>query len=385
MVVADDRYLAEDAVGLIEVDWEPLPAVDRLPSGRWPRGRRWCTTTCRTTSPRASCSPSAIQTRPSSEAAHVFAGAPRSSSAPAAARSRRAASSPCTIARQRQLTRVGRRPRRRSRSRTAWRACSGCPSSRSRSIAPDVGGGFGTKIMMFFPEEVLVPWAAMQLGRPVKWTEDRREHFIAANQERGQIHDVERRRRRRRPHPRPPRPLHPRHRRLHAVRHGRADHHRHPAARALQSAELPVRVHGRLHQHARASARTAAPAGRTRCFVMERLIDRIARELSSSPNEVRRRNFVQPDELPWDVGLPFQDGGARRATTAATTRPGSPWRRADDRPRRVSRSSRPSARRRGPLSGHRLRGLRRGHRHRAVRGRACAHRAERPGVRAPRA
>ena len=45
--------------------------------------------------------------------------------------------------------------------------------------------------MLFYPEEILVPWAAMRLGRSVKWTEDRREHLISANQERGQIHDVE--------------------------------------------------------------------------------------------------------------------------------------------------------------------------------------------------
>ena len=44
------------------------------------------------------------------------------------------------------------------------------------------------------------------------------------------------------------------------------------------------------------------------CFVMERLIDRIARELGLEPNEVRRRNFVQPEDFPWDVGLTFQDG-----------------------------------------------------------------------------
>src|SRR5207237_3262908 len=48
------------------------------------------------------------------------------------------------------------------------------------------------------------------------------------------------------------------------------------------------------------------------CFVMERLIARIARELQLEPNEVRRRNFVQPNEMPWDVGLPFQDGAPTR-------------------------------------------------------------------------
>ena len=60
-----------------------------------------------------------------------------------------------------------------------------------RVIAPFVGGGFGPKIMMFYPEEVVIPWAAMQLNRPVKWIEDRLEHFFATTQERGQIHDAE--------------------------------------------------------------------------------------------------------------------------------------------------------------------------------------------------
>jgi CO/xanthine dehydrogenase Mo-binding subunit len=60
-----------------------------------------------------------------------------------------------------------------------------------RVIAPFVGGGFGPKIMMFYPEEVLIPWAAMRLGRPIKWIEDRREHFFATSHERGQIHDAE--------------------------------------------------------------------------------------------------------------------------------------------------------------------------------------------------
>jgi carbon-monoxide dehydrogenase large subunit len=60
-----------------------------------------------------------------------------------------------------------------------------------RVIAPFIGGGFGPKIMMFYQEEVLVPWAAMKLNRPVKWIEDRAENFVATTHERGQIHDAE--------------------------------------------------------------------------------------------------------------------------------------------------------------------------------------------------
>src|SRR5258708_39787693 len=67
----------------------------------------------------------------------------------------------------------------------------GLPESNVDVIAPDVGGGFGPKIMLFYPDELLVPFAAIKLGRPVKWTEDRQEHFTATNQESGQGHEIE--------------------------------------------------------------------------------------------------------------------------------------------------------------------------------------------------
>jgi len=60
-----------------------------------------------------------------------------------------------------------------------------------RVIAPFIGGGFGPKIMMFYAEEMVIPWVAKKLKRPVKWIEDRRENFYATTQERGQVHDVE--------------------------------------------------------------------------------------------------------------------------------------------------------------------------------------------------
>src|ERR1700693_2502653 len=67
----------------------------------------------------------------------------------------------------------------------------GLPESSVEVIAPGVGGGVGAEIILFYPDELLVPFAAMTLGRPVKWTEDRQEHFTAVNQERGQVHEVE--------------------------------------------------------------------------------------------------------------------------------------------------------------------------------------------------
>ena len=74
--------------------------------------------------------------------------------------------------------------------RAAVAAKLGLPLDRVECIAPDVGGGFGVKIMHPWPEEVLVPWAACTLGAAVKWTEDRREHFISSAHERQQLQHV---------------------------------------------------------------------------------------------------------------------------------------------------------------------------------------------------
>ncbi|MGA8046501.1 MAG: molybdopterin cofactor-binding domain-containing protein, partial [Dermatophilaceae bacterium] len=77
---------------------------------------------------------------------------------------------------------------------TGVRACVaaklGLPLAKVECIAPDVGGGFGVKIMHPWPEEVLVPWASRNLDHDVKWTEDRREHFISSAHERGQLQEV---------------------------------------------------------------------------------------------------------------------------------------------------------------------------------------------------
>ena len=75
--------------------------------------------------------------------------------------------------------------------RNGLAAMFGLSAHQVRVIAPFVGGGFGPKIMMYYPEEMVLTWATLQLGQPIKWIEDRRENFLAMNQERGQIHDAE--------------------------------------------------------------------------------------------------------------------------------------------------------------------------------------------------
>jgi CO/xanthine dehydrogenase Mo-binding subunit len=183
----------------------------------------------------------------------------------------------------------------------------GLPESSVDVIAPDVGGGFGPKIMLFYSDELLVPYAAIQLGRPVKWTEDRQEHFTAVNQERGQVHEVE----------------------VGFDGDGRVlaiddDFIHDGGAYTPYGIILPIITAGQLPGPYRVpnyrvrfrdmytNATPTSPyrgAGRPHaCFVMERTLDAIAAELGLDRAEVRRRNFIQPNQYPYDVGVAWQDG-----------------------------------------------------------------------------
>jgi CO/xanthine dehydrogenase Mo-binding subunit len=178
----------------------------------------------------------------------------------------------------------------------------GLSDDRVRVVAPDVGGGFGTKIMMFYPEEVLVPHAAMRLGRPVKWVEDRWEHMVSAHQERAQVHDAE--------------VAFDDTGRILAVR---TDFVHDMGAFAPYGPGVPevtvTHVLGQYRvEHYAARCRmiyTNTPcvtpyrgAGRPQAvFVMERLIGAVARRLGLEPLEVRRRNLIPKDLFPYDVGL----------------------------------------------------------------------------------
>ena len=188
MVVARDRYVAEDAVERIGVTYESLPPVVGVDAARAGRAAR-CTTTSRTTSRRT-------WSRSVGDVEAAMAAAPhtleldlsieRSASTPMEGKgvyARWDADDGSLRVYSSTQTSTGRAGRGRGEART-------CRWTRSRCIAPDVGGGFGVKIMHPWPEEVLVPWAARELGREVKWAEDRREHFVSSAHERGQLHTI---------------------------------------------------------------------------------------------------------------------------------------------------------------------------------------------------
>ena len=175
-----------------------------------------------------------------------------------------------------------------------------------RVIAPFVGGGFGPKIMMFYPEEVALPWIAMRLNRPVKWIEDRLEHFFATTQERGQIHDAE----------------------IALARDGRIlgikDVFLHDGG-AYDPYGLTVPINSQCtllgpyvvpaYDSTFTAVFTNLPivtpyrgAGRQHgVFVIERLLDLAAHELGIDPAEIRRRNLIPADAFPYKNGIIYQD------------------------------------------------------------------------------
>jgi carbon-monoxide dehydrogenase large subunit len=175
-----------------------------------------------------------------------------------------------------------------------------------RVIAPFVGGGFGPKIMLFYPEEVVIPWAAKRLDRPVKWIEDRLEHFFATTHERGQIHDAE----------------------IALAADGRIlgvkDLFLHDTG-AYNPYGLTVPINSQCtllgpyvipnYDSTFRAIFTNKPivtpyrgAGRQHgVFVMERLLDIAARELNIDRIEIRRRNLIPPDAFPYDNEIIYQD------------------------------------------------------------------------------
>jgi aerobic carbon-monoxide dehydrogenase large subunit len=161
-----------------------------------------------------------------------------------------------------------------------------------------VGGGFGIRGELY-PEDLLVCVAAMRLGRPVKWIEDRREHLIAANHSRQQLHKI--------------RAAIDAEGRILAIDdryfHDQGAYVRTHAARVVHmTAGIlpgPYRVPAyRAVGHFRLTNKTPAatyraPGRYETTFVRERLVDAIAAKLGLDPNDVRRRNAILADEMPY--------------------------------------------------------------------------------------
>jgi carbon-monoxide dehydrogenase large subunit len=175
-----------------------------------------------------------------------------------------------------------------------------------RVIAPNVGGGFGPKVFVY-PEEILVAYLTLQLGRPVKWIEDRSENFISTAHGRDQIHDIEL--------------AFDEDGRILALRDrflldngaynpmGLTDAYN-TSAHLQGPYKIPnLSVTGTCVSTNKVPNAPYRGAGRPEAvFVIERCIDRIAKEIGLDPVEVRLRNFIQPGDMPYDAGIIYRDG-----------------------------------------------------------------------------
>jgi carbon-monoxide dehydrogenase large subunit len=301
--VAEDRYLAEDAVSKIRVSYDFLPPVVGIPAARAAKNAVHADV------------PDNVGARLEQEngdARAAIASAPHTLSLDL-----KVERSACTPMEGRGV--VARWDPDTSRL-TVWSSTQtstgvrGCVAAKLQLdhakddvITPDVGGGFGVKINHPWPEELLVPLAARTLGVPVKFTEDRREHFISSAHERAQEHHVE----------------------VGFDDDGRLlgldvefwhDH----GAYTPYGLIVPIITSTQLlgpykpdnyrvvFESLYTNTVMVTPyrgAGRPQgCFVMERTMDAIAAALGKDRTEVRAVNFIQPDEFPYDQGLIFQDG-----------------------------------------------------------------------------
>ncbi|MEV4184474.1 aerobic carbon-monoxide dehydrogenase large subunit [Streptosporangium canum] len=308
MVVARDRYLAEDACALIRVDYEilkPVVGVEeaaqsaQLVHGDVP-GNVGAHLVQEVPSAAGLGAREAIEAAPHTLAFRLDI--ERSASMPLEGRGVYAR----WDADDRSL-RVYTSTQTSTSVRMAIAAKLGLPLPKVEVIAPDVGGGFGVKIVHPWPEEVLVPWAAILLDREVKWAEDRREHFISSAHERAQVQSV----------------------RVGFDDDGRVlglevnilhDHGAYTPygiiVPIITSTQLlgPYKIGAYRVEFSSIYTNTVQVtpyrgAGRPQAvFCMERTMDHIAAYLGADRTAVREVNFIRPDEFPYDQGLIFQDG-----------------------------------------------------------------------------
>jgi len=303
MVIAESRYIAEDAAEQIFVDIEPLPAVTGLEESLSPDA------------------PLIHEDLDSNLAAHIIQQKGNYAEAKEKAD---------VVIKRRFYYDHGIAAAMENRGIVAWwddkmqrltiwdttqapvvirngiAAMLGLSESQVRVIAPFIGGAFGPKIMMFYPEEVLLPWAAMKLNRPVKWIEDRRENFMSTTQERDQIHWAE----------------------IALSKDGKIlgvkDEFIHDSG-AYDPYGLTVPINSQCTllgsydipnyysdmKVVFTNKMIVTPyrgAGRQHgVFVMERLLDLAAKELGMDVAEIRRINFIQPDQFPYNNEIIYQD------------------------------------------------------------------------------
>ena len=301
VVVADSRYTAEDAVALVDVDYDVLPAVSDYLTADTPASPQAHLTLDTNVASKFRMAYGDVDAAFAS-APHVFTEEIwQHRGGGMAMEARAVVANP-----ERDLLTVWSATQTPHISRRMLADLLDRDLETLRCIAPDVGGGFGPKAI-FYAEEAVIAAVALRLQRPVKWTEDRREHFMCATQERDQLWTVS----------------------IAVDDSGKILGVRGtllhdtgafvpwgiimpyiaaatmPGPYVIPSYALDIKV----VLTNKVATTPVRGAGRPQAvFAMERLMDRVAHELKLDPAEVRSRNFIQPQQMPYAVGLTFRDG-----------------------------------------------------------------------------
>ncbi|GGV66054.1 xanthine dehydrogenase family protein molybdopterin-binding subunit [Streptomyces thermoviolaceus] len=333
VVVARDRYAAADALEAIEVDYEPLPPVMDLEAALaedaplvhaaegtnrayvWPftAGEDYETVRQRA---------DVVLTRRYEQQRLI----PNAMEPRAVVVTPLAASGEYTVYSATQIPHI---------LRVMLSTVTGVPEHKLRVVAPDVGGGFGSKLQVYGEEAVALA-VARKLGRPVKWTESRSEGYLATHHGRGMIQDIE----------------------IAATREGKllglkvdllADMGAYlmlvtPGVPILGAFMYPAIY--KMDSYAFTCTgvfTTKTPtdayrgAGRPEAtYAIERIMDELAAELGLDPVELRRRNWIRHEEFPYTsiAGLTYDSGDYEAATDKALALFGYDELRAEQRKRR---------------------------------------------------
>ncbi len=303
VVVAESRYAAEDAAALVEAEFEPLPAVvdpeEALKPGSAIVHEQFGTNLIAEMAVAKGDADGALRRAPHRLQRrfhhHRYAALPIECRGVVSEYDARTQS--LTIWSSTQVVHWVRRE---------VAATLGMAEARVRCVALDVGGGFGIKGHVY-PEDLLIPFLARKIGRPVKWIEDRHEHLMCSCHSRDQIHDLE----------------------IGFDDDGRILAYRdrffadcgafNPIGSGIiynTIAHLagPYRIEN-FSAEARLIVTNKVPnapyrgAGRPEAaLATERAMDLVAGALGMEPAEVRRRNMVRPDQMPYNVGIIYRDG-----------------------------------------------------------------------------
>ena len=326
IVVAETQYIAEDALDLIEVDYEPLPAVIDAKKAMQPGATQVHDDIADNVSYTWALGDQAATEQALTSAAHVIElDLTNQRLIPNAMEPRAAVAQWNAASEEMTLWTTSQNPHPIRLLLSAFTL--GIPEHKLRVISPDVGGGFGSKIF-HYPEEIIVPWVARKINRPIKWVATRSESFMTDSQGRDHVTS---------------------------------------AKLALDSAGKITGLHVQTWADQGAYLSTFAPliptafyicllsglykipniyaemwgtltttvpvdayrgAGRPEAaYLVERLVDLAARHLDMDPIEFRRINFIQPDEFPYQtpVAMVYDSGEYDRlfdAAVAAADYPG---------------------------------------------------------------